>query len=193
MKMMKIAGIVVAIAFVSSAAAAGTAWAVPGKSSTKRAKSATVTQSEAFGQIEADKALVYVIRPTSFGFGVDTWTFCDDKFIGMNRGKSYFYASIDPGRHLIWTKSENISPMEMSFEKGRVYYFAEHILMGAFAARVKLEPISEEEGKALIEKHEFKMLAPTEDGVRRGEAVAAKHYAKAQENWEKRKRKEETD
>lgn len=188
---MKIAGIVVAIAFVSSSA--GAAFAVPGKSGAKRAKSATVAQSEAFGQIDANRALLYVIRPTSFGFGVDTWTFCDDQFMGMNRGKSYFYVSIEPGRHLIWTKSENISPMEMSFEKGRVYYFAEHILMGAFTARVKLEPISEEEGRALIEKHEFKMLSPTEDGVRRGEAVAAKHYAKAQENWEKRKRKEETD
>lgn len=187
----KIVGIFVTIAFLLSAV--GSVGAMSNKSGTKRAKSATVTKEEALGQIDANRALVYVIRPTSFGFGVDTWTFSDDKFIGMNRGKSYFYTYLEPGRHLIWTKSENISPLEMSFEPGKTYYFMEHILMGAFTARVKLEPISEEEGKASIEKHEFKMLTPTEDGVRRGGAFAAKHYATAQKNWEKRKRKEEAD
>lgn len=186
---MKIIGIVVAGAFLWSGV--GAVWAVPSKSGTKRVKSATVTKEETFGQIDASKALVYVIRPTSWGFGVDTWTFSDDKFIGMNRGKSYFYTYLDPGRHLIWTKSENISPLEISFEPGKAYYFEEHILMGAFTPRVKLEQISEEEGRAAIEKHEFKMLSPTEDGVRRGGAFAAKHYATAQKNWEKRKAKGE--
>lgn len=138
----------------------------------------------------AQRALVYIIRETHLGFGVDTWSFCNDKYIGMNRGRSYFYAYVEPGRHLMWSKAENISPYEMTFERGKTCYFLEDIMMGAFSARVRLGPISEEDGKALIDKHEFKMLASTEAGLRRGETFAAKHYSKALENWEKREKKE---
>jgi len=184
----KVACGIIAITLLVSVAC--NALAVSNKSGRKRVRSATVSKTEVMGQTDPKKALLYIIRPSSLGFGVDTWSFCDDKVIGLNRGKSYFFTYLEPGPHIIWSKSENISPYGMTFEAGKAYYFKEGISMGVLSARVKLSPITEDEGKAIIDKHEFKMLTLTDAGLKRGERIATKKYSKVEKKWIKRKDRE---
>ena len=56
---------------------------------------------------QADKAIVYVIRPTSMGNKVQSKLALDGKWLGSNRGNNYFYFTADPGDHYFCSKAEN--------------------------------------------------------------------------------------
>lgn len=47
----------------------------------------------------ADKALVYVVRPTMMGNKVQTKLAVDGKWVGINRGNNYFFFTLNPGEH----------------------------------------------------------------------------------------------
>src|SRR5512141_1591377 len=46
----------------------------------------------------ADKALIYVVRPTMFGNKVQTKLAADGQFKGVNRGNNYFFFTLEPGQ-----------------------------------------------------------------------------------------------
>ena len=47
-----------------------------------------------------DKALVYFMRPSGFGFAINFQIWDSDRFIGLSQAKSYFAYQCDPGKHL---------------------------------------------------------------------------------------------
>ena len=47
----------------------------------------------------SDKALIYVMRPTMIGFKIDSKLAVDGEWMGVNRGKTYFYFTLEPGEH----------------------------------------------------------------------------------------------
>ena len=60
----------------------------------------TVKNDHTMGVQSADKALIYVLRPTMLGMAIQTKLAADGDWKGVNRGNSYFFFSGGAGRAL---------------------------------------------------------------------------------------------
>ena len=84
------------------------------------------------------KVLVYFTRYDAVGFLINFKYFDGEKYLGkFNHGK-YLVYECEPGKHLFWSKSENMDFVEADLEAGRVYIIDSRPQMGAFKAAVKL-------------------------------------------------------
>jgi hypothetical protein len=95
----------------------------------------------------ADKALIYVIRPTHIGAAIQTKLSVDGKWVGVNRANNYFYLVLDPGKHYFCSQAENRSVLSLAVEAGKTYYLQQKIRMGWAKAQNHLEVLEAEEGK----------------------------------------------
>jgi hypothetical protein len=95
----------------------------------------------------ADKALIYVIRPSMIGNKVQSKLAVDGEWKGTNRGNNYFSFTLATGEHYFCSAAENHSVLKVDVAAGKTYYFQQHVQMGVMKARNKLEAMSEEEGK----------------------------------------------
>lgn len=146
------------------------------------------TKEHPLGEVKPDKALVYVIRPAKMGFAIKSFFLCDDEILGINRGSSYFFAHVNPGKHVFWSKSENVDALELEVEAGKTYYIQQRVRMGGFRARTKLEVLDEEKGKAALEKCK-KYGTLTAKGREKGMEIARDHKKDTQEDLDRRAKK----
>ena len=98
-------------------------------------------------EASADRALVFVIRPTMWGNKVQTKLAVDGQWVGVNRGDNYFFFTLDPGEHYFCSDSENRSVLTLNVEAGKTYYLQQKIKVGMWKARNKLVVLDETEGK----------------------------------------------
>ena len=98
----------------------------------------------------ADKALVYVLRPSMMGNKVQTRLAVDGDWKGVNRGNNYFYFTLDPGEHHFCSAAENHSVLTLKVEAGKTYYVQQHIRMGMMKARNEIETMDVGEGKTKL-------------------------------------------
>jgi hypothetical protein len=145
----------------------------------------TFTKDHPLAKPEAGKALVYVVRPTSMGYAVKSFFLVDDAIAGINRGSSYFYVQVDPGRRVFWSKSENIDALELTVEAGRTYYIQQQVQIGGFRARTKLSVLDEAEGKSALAKC-IKHGTLTAKGRAKGAEIVAEHKKDTQEDLDRR-------
>ena len=131
------------------------------------------------------KALVYVVRPTSVGFGVKSFFFVDDAVAGINKGSSWFSVQADPGKRLFWSKSENVDALELEVEAGKTYYIQQHVQIGGFTARTKLEVLDDAEGKSALAQCK-KHGTMTEKGRAKGAEIVIKNKKDTQEDLDRR-------
>jgi len=131
-------------------------------------------------EIEADKALIYIVRPTSAGTAIRMWVFADDTVLGLTKGDTYASAYVEPGEHLFWSRAENVSALTATVEAGKTYYLKQNVRMGGLKARVKLEILDETEGHEMLAKcgHHSTL---TEAGRARAAEIAAEKLAVAKE------------
>ncbi len=99
------------------------------------------------GETSADKALIYVLRPSLMGNKVQSKLAVDGEWKGVNRGNNYFFFTLDPGEHSFCSKAENSNVLVLKVEAGKTYYLQQHVQMGFMKARTKIDPMTEEEGK----------------------------------------------
>jgi hypothetical protein len=99
-----------------------------------------------------DKALIIVVRPAWVGSGVQTKLAANGKWIGTNKGKSYFTFTLEPGEHYLCSKAENRSTLKLSVEAGKTYFVQQKIEMGLLKARNKIVQLEADEGKKALEK-----------------------------------------
>lgn len=150
----------------------------------------TVDKSTKVRAEPADEAAtIYIVRPAFVGKAVKMWSFCDETPLGANKGKHYHFATVPPGKHVFWTKAENVSALELETEAGRTYYLQQKVKMGGMKARVKLILLSEQEGEEAIAKSAFTRLTP--EGETRAAEIAAEKYQVAVEKAAERKAKGE--
>ena len=100
----------------------------------------------------ADKALVYVVRPTMMGNKIQTKLAVDGHWVGVNRGDNYFFFTLDPGTHYFCSQAENRSVLAMKVEAGKTYYLQQKITMGFMKARNKLVEVEPAKGKEDVAK-----------------------------------------
>jgi Protein of unknown function (DUF2846) len=103
-------------------------------------------------ELPAAKALVYVLRPTMIGMAIQTKLAVDGDWKGVNKGKSYFYFTLDPGEHAFCSAAENHAVLVATVEAGKTYYIQQHIEMGVMKARNEISFMPEDEGVKKLEK-----------------------------------------
>ncbi|MBN1757757.1 MAG: DUF2846 domain-containing protein [Chitinispirillaceae bacterium] len=90
----------------------------------------------------SDKAVLVIMRTTSYGAGATISNYLDGKIIGQTKGKSYFFTEVTPGKHSLVCRNENMRPHEINFEAGKVYYLQQAIYMGMMAARTEYDTLN---------------------------------------------------
>jgi hypothetical protein len=100
----------------------------------------------------ADKALIYVIRSTIIGLKIHSKLGVDGKWMGVNRGRTYFFFNLEPGEHYFCSESENQSYLTLTVEAGKTYYLQQQVKPGIWKARTDLVVMNEEEGKEKLKK-----------------------------------------
>ena len=101
---------------------------------------------------DPNKARIYVVRPTSFGYCVSMSVRDGDKLIGDTGPNGYLCWERDPGKTEILGKAENRARLPLDVEKGMVYYIQQHVRMGWLIARNKLSQLTEADGKAKVKR-----------------------------------------
>ena len=147
----------------------------------------TFTKDHPEGTVKPGQALLYVMRPTSMGYAIKSFFFVDDTIVGINRGSSYFFVDVAPGKHVFWSKSENTDALEMTVEAGKTYYLQQQVQMGGFRARTKLKALNDEEGRATLAKcSKHGVMGPA--GKAKGDEYAATLKKNVQEDLDRRAR-----
>jgi len=90
-----------------------------------------------------DKAVVYFVRPSSFGALINFSYFDSTTLIGRFKGPRYIRYECEPGQHLFWGRSENKDFVEANLEAGKVYMIEAVVMMGGIKAGLRLEPINQ--------------------------------------------------
>jgi len=118
---------------------------------------------------EAGKALVYIFEDMVHGPTMRVGL--DGAWIGANKGKSYFFFSVDPGDHQVCTNWQSStfkktakrigSAITLKAEAGKVYYLRTQVYERSEQDRnVKLEPVETAEGQFLISASSFSTYHP---------------------------------
>lgn len=111
---------------------------------------ASLEQDQAAKSFKPDesKSKIYVYRNENFGAAIKMPVLINDKLVGDTAAKTFLVEEVDPGKHLIVSKTENDAMLEIQAEAGQIYYVWQEVKMGAFSARSKLHLMDESEGQA---------------------------------------------
>ena len=135
----------------------------------------TVSKEKKTGELADDHGVVYFVRPGFMGKAVKIWAFVDDIAVGANKGKQYTFATVEPGKHVFWSKAENVAAVEIEIEGGKAYYIQQKPKMGGMKTRVKLLVLDEAAGRAAIEKCKGYTTLTAEGEARAAEIIANKY------------------
>ena len=103
-------------------------------------------KAKEMGPLEG-KALVYILRPATFGTAIKMEVTCDGINIGSTGGGRYIYSILEPGSHVFISKAENKSELPIILEAGKVYYLEQKVKMWILKARNNLERLDDQEGR----------------------------------------------
>lgn len=104
----------------------------------------------------SDKAIIYVVRPTSL-YGIFKYpVYLDGKEkanqVGYTRGNEYIYFYASPGQHKIGSKAENFSELTVDVKAGETAYIIQEGSFGFLFGRNTLSKLNPVEGKYYV-KH----------------------------------------
>jgi len=104
-------------------------------------------------------AVVYFVRVSGYGGAVSFEYFHNQEFIGIFKGKNYMRYELPAGEHLLWASSEDKEVLKCDLKAGETYIVLVNIEMGAWKARIGLEPLTVDNEdfdrvKALVDKKE---------------------------------------
>ena len=100
--------------------------------------------SQGFTPPADSNAVVYFVRVSGYGGSTSFEYFHNEEFIGIFKGKNYMRYECPEGENLLWASSEDKEFLRCSFEAGKTYMVLVNIQMGAWKARIGLEPLTVE-------------------------------------------------
>jgi hypothetical protein len=120
-------------------------------------------------QPDPGKALIYVFEDIERGPTMRVGL--DGAWVGANKGKAYFYFSVEPGEHQLCTNWQSGvfkktamrigSAITLTAEAGKVYYFRTQVYERSEQDRnVKTEPVENAEAQFLISSSSFSTFHP---------------------------------
>jgi hypothetical protein len=107
--------------------------------------SSMMTKVPAIDSPGSGHALVTIMRPSVFGGAIKFGTWDEDNFLGILTAKSYIQYEATPGKHLFMARAENWAGVEADLQAGRHYFIIARPMMGAWKARVALDPVNKSE------------------------------------------------
>lgn len=102
----------------------------------------TNTFAQGFTPPAESNAVIYFVRVSSFGGLASFEYFHGQKFIGIFKGKNYMRYECPAGEQLIWASSEDKEFLKCDFKAGETYMVLVNVEMGAWKARIGLEPLT---------------------------------------------------
>jgi hypothetical protein len=133
--------------------------------------------------IKPGKAVLAIVRTTSFGWAIVIDDYIDGKMIGQTRGKSYFITDVTPGTHYVMAHAENIAAAKIQFEAGRIYFLDQGIYPGVWKARTGLSAMTAEEALKQINENgcDYRVY----NTQKPGEDLDPKDYQETKADFEK--------
>jgi hypothetical protein len=122
-----------------------------------------------------DKALIYFIRPTSFGGAIQATIFDDDTYIGTVSANTHVAYMAAPGPHMFMIVGENADFMQANLNAGKTYYARVQPRMGVWKARFSLVPQNGQSSAEEIDHwlHSTREVRPNEQGLQWAQENAA--------------------
>jgi hypothetical protein len=99
-------------------------------------------------QADPSKASIYIYRNEVFGAAVKMPVLLNNVLVGDTTSKTYIFRQVDPGTHVITSKTEKDVTLSLDVQAGNNYFVWQEVKMGAFAARSQLHLVDEATGKA---------------------------------------------
>lgn len=114
----------------------------------------------------ADKAIVYVVRPSAMGGLIRFNVFLGDQEaaseMGYTRNSQYIHFNVPPGEHKIYSKAENWAEIAVSAKPGEVIFIEQELSMGIVMARNNLKRLDDTTGKYHVKSLAIGTVAKTD-------------------------------
>lgn len=128
------------------------------------------------------KALLVMMRITSYGFAMITDNYIDGKWIGQTKKKCYYLTEIEPGDHYLQCAydEDDISSEKITFEAGKIYFFSQALFpTGPWSAGMAIAPKTDVEAREQLPECQYLVV-----GDDPGEDLEAEDYKEALEEFE---------
>lgn len=102
--------------------------------------------------VPAEKAIVYIVRPSVVGTIVPFKVLCNDSLIGSTTGNKYIFTVLEPDTYRFVSEAENDAQLELKVEPGKKYFIEQKPKMGIVMARNELILLTNEEGEQKLTK-----------------------------------------
>ncbi len=102
----------------------------------------------------ADKAQVYIIRPSSFGLAVLYHVSIDGRIIGSLPAETYLVQQLPPGSHVVsFFNNTSQESTTVEVEAGKNYFLRVGMNPVSTSNRARMKLVPEEEGRQLVQTH----------------------------------------
>jgi hypothetical protein len=122
------------------------ACAVSGCASVHKAGQDADARAKRFAPVP-DKAVVYIYRDEILGAAIKLPVTIDGVAVGATGPKSFLEVAVPAGDHVITSKGETESTLNLATTSGQVYYVWQEVKMGLMFARSKLQSVDEAKGQ----------------------------------------------
>ena len=100
----------------------------------------TVRQEQRSSKPAPGKALVYFVRPNTYGGAIQSTIYDGNEYIGTVSAKTHVAYQATPGRHMFMVVGESADFMSADLSEGKTYYAQVLARIGFWKARFSLVP-----------------------------------------------------
>jgi hypothetical protein len=129
---------------------------------------------------KSDKAVLVIIRTTSFGWGSVVDNYLDGKMIGQTQGKMFFITEVKPGMHYVISHADNTDTARLNFEAGKIYLLQQGIYPG-WNIVTRFSPMTTEEFANEVKEATYVVY----DTQKPGNDMSDKDFKEAKDDFEK--------
>jgi hypothetical protein len=129
---------------------------------------------------KSDKAVLVIMRTTSFGWGYVVDNFLDGKMIGQTQGKMFFITDVKPGVHYVISHADNTDTARLNLEAGKIYLLQQGIYPG-WNAVTRFSPMTTEEFAKEVQEAAYVVY----DTQKPGKDMSDKDFKEAKDDFEK--------
>jgi len=129
---------------------------------------------------KSNKALLVIIRTTSFGSGYVVDNYLDGTMIGQTQGKMFFITDVTPGVHYVVSHADNTDTARLKFESGKIYLLQQGIFPG-WNITTRFSPVTVDEFAQQVKEATYVVY----DTQHPGKDMSDKDFKEAKEDFEK--------
>jgi hypothetical protein len=129
---------------------------------------------------KSNKALLVIIRTTSYGWGSIVNNYLDGKMIGQTQGKMFFITEVTPGVHYVISHADNADTARLKFESGKLYLLQQGIYPG-WNITTRFSPITSDEFAQQVKEATYVVY----DTQHPGKDMSEKDLKEAKNDFEK--------